>query len=412
MADDLKALRKRLDQLDAELIDLVAQRQATVAAIGQLKHRQGRHLRDFEREREVLDLAHQRGQEKGLPAGLSHGLMSLLIEHSLGSQERGSLARSAVGEGRRALVIGGLGRMGRWFADFLSIQSYQVIIVDTAASAEHKSTPYTLEPDWRPWVAEVDMIVVATPMAATATILNELANYDTEAIIFDVGSLKSPLLPGLVRLAEQKKSVVSVHPMFGPDCNMLSGKHVVLVDLGHQAALQQVSMLFEKTMANVVVLAPEIHDRLMAYVLSLSHLFNIAFATVLANSGEEALRLRHISSTSFEAQLGVARRIANENPEVYYEIQSLNPHAAMIRKELKRTLNQIDAIIEKNDLHSFSQLMTTNQSYLERVNRAPSVGDEAKPSLCLFFDLCLLSYLAVELGLSNLVFKMSQLNFR
>lgn len=377
MAEDLASLRRRLDQLDEEILALVAQRQATVASIGQLKHQQGRHLRDFEREREVLELARQRGEQLTLPASLSQGLMRLLIEHSLSSQERGSLHRSVTGAGHHALVIGGLGRMGRWFADFLSIQSYQVTIVDPKADAvDEDQIPYQLEKDWQGLAQSVDLIVVAAPMAASAEILTALAEVDTEAIIFDVGSLKAPLLPALKALAARGAAVVSVHPMFGPDCSMLSGKHVVLIDLGHQGALSYVSQLFDNTMAEVVCLSASEHDRLMAYVLSFSHLVNIVFATVLRQSGEEALRLRHISSTSFEEQMKVARRIASENPQVYYEIQALNPQADAIRTDLITVLEQVHQMIMQRDVAGFCRLMQDNQDYLSRVSSAPSVGDE------------------------------------
>ena len=68
------------------------------------------------------------------------------------------------------------------------------------------------------------------------------------------------------------------------------------------------------------------HDRLIAYVLGLSHALNIAFFTALAESGEAAPRLARMSSTTFDAQLDVATRVAGENPDLYYEIQSLNDY--------------------------------------------------------------------------------------
>ncbi len=43
-------------------------------------------------------------------------------------------------------------------------------------------------------------------------------------------------------------------------------------------------------MAERVVMTLDEHDRLIAYVLGLSHALNIAFFTALAESGEEAPR--------------------------------------------------------------------------------------------------------------------------
>ncbi len=66
------------------------------------------------------------------------------------------------------------------------------------------------------------------------------------------------------------------------------------------------------------------HDRLIAYVLGLSHALNIAFFTALAESGEAAPKLAQMSSTTFDAQLLVSKAVAQDNPRMYFEIQNLN----------------------------------------------------------------------------------------
>ena len=71
--------------------------------------------------------------------------------------------------------------------------------------------------------------------------------------------------------------------MFGPDTQLLSGRHVIFIDLGDQAALQEAQALFAPTMAERVVMGLDEHDRLIAYVLGLSHALNIAFFTALAD---------------------------------------------------------------------------------------------------------------------------------
>ena len=94
--------------------------------------------------------------------------------------------------------------------------------------------------------------------------------------------------------------------MFGPDTELLSGRHVIFVDLGVPEATAAARALFEPTMATLVEMDLESHDRLIAYVLGLSHALNIAFFTALAESGEAAPQLATLSSTTFDAQLGVA----------------------------------------------------------------------------------------------------------
>src|SRR4029077_20933800 len=186
-----------------------------------------------------------------------------------------------------------------------------------------------------------DYIVIATPLGVTDAILKDLALRRPPGVIFDVGSLKSPLRSGLLALKTHGCRVTSLHPMFGPDTELLSGRHVVFVDLGHAEALAAARELFAPTMVEQVVMSLDDHDRLIAYVLGLSHALNIAFFTALAESGEAAPKLARMSSTTFDSQLDVAARVAQESPDLYYEIQSLNDYGAESLEALSQAVEQI-----------------------------------------------------------------------
>ena len=116
---DLDKLRERLTEVDRQIIDLIAERQSVVDEIGVVKRADGRPTRDFAREKQVLDGARDRAVELGIPSGLAESLMTLLIRSSLANQERARVHAEGRGRGQNALVIGGGGKMGRWFADFL-----------------------------------------------------------------------------------------------------------------------------------------------------------------------------------------------------------------------------------------------------------------------------------------------------
>src|SRR5690606_2828127 len=121
---------------------------------------------------------------------------------------------------------------------------------------------------------------------------------------------KTPLREGLMRCARAGLMVASIHPMFGPDTRLLSGRHVVFVDVGVPEATRRARALFAATMAEPIEMSLEEHDRVMAYVLGLSHALNLAFFTALAESGELVPRLQELSSTTFDAQLKVASLVA------------------------------------------------------------------------------------------------------
>ncbi len=110
-------------------------------------------------------------------------------------------------------------------------------------------------------------------------------------------------------------------------------------------------------MAEQVVMSLDDHDRLIAYVLGLSHALNIAFFTALAESGEAAPRLAQLSSTTFDAQLDVASRVAEESPDLYFEIQALNDYGAESLEALSKAVERIRAAVLSKDHTTFTALM-------------------------------------------------------
>ena len=212
-----------------------------------------------------------------------------------------------------------------------------------------------------------DLIAVAAPLRISARILEALAEVRPRGVVFDIGSLKSPLRTALYALRSAGVRVTSIHPMFGPDTELLSGRHVIFIDLGVPEATERVRELFASTMATQVDMDLDSHDRLVAYILGLSHALNIAFFTALAESGEEAARLAQLSSTTFDAQIEVARRVASENPHLYFEIQALNDFGLSALQALRDAVERLHTIVAGRDEEAFAALMQQGERYLRTV---------------------------------------------
>jgi chorismate mutase/prephenate dehydrogenase len=304
--------------------------------------------------------ARETGKEFGVSPHVAETILRLLIRSSLTTQEQASVAAQGTGSGRTALVIGGAGKMGRWFAEFMASQGFTVQIADPSGAPPG----FAHIADWKASPLDQDFIVIATPLGATDRILRELAMRRPKGVIFDVGSLKSPLRAGLNALKSHGCRVTSLHPMFGPDTELLSGRHI-FVEAGSAEATQAARDLFGSTMVEQVVMSLDDHDRLIAYVLGLSHALNIAFFTALAESGEAAPRLAKLSSTTFDSQLDVATNVAQESPELYFEIQSLNDYGAESLEALAQAVERLRSAVISQDFSAFEALMRRGREYLE-----------------------------------------------
>jgi chorismate mutase/prephenate dehydrogenase len=347
---NLDQLRQRLTQVDRELIKLAKERQDIVGQIGAHKIAHSVPTRDYERERDVLEGARDLAESIELDPDLAEAIMQLLIRSSLTQQERTRVAADTGGVGKRVLVIGGCGKMGAWFVRFLTSQGFAVQIADPNVGDE---TPDVVK-DWR--ALELDH----------AEVLNDLAERKPAGVVLDIGSLKTPLRSALMRLREAGCRVTSIHPMFGPDTRLLSGRHVIFCDLGDAAATEEARRLFSATMAERIEMSLDEHDRLIAYVLGLSHALNLVFFTALSASGELVPRLQTMSSTTFDAQLKVASLVARENPHLYFEIQALNDYGYTSLEALRSAAERLQALVARGDERGFVDLMEAGRAYIEK----------------------------------------------
>jgi chorismate mutase/prephenate dehydrogenase len=359
LENNLDELRKQLSAVDREIVDLIAERQRIVGTIGRNKHQTGKGTRDYAREKDVLEIGRARAEQVGIDPGLAEDVLRMLIRSSLASQERDRVIAEGRGDGQRVLVIGGAGKMGGWFADFFSSQGFETTIADR--SIDDKPGQFR---HWTDAGVDFDVIVVATPLAVSGRILAQLAVLRPRGLVFDIGSLKSPLIDGIGELRDAGCRVTSLHPMFGPETRLLSGHHLIFCDAGVPEATETARSLFSSTMVEQIDMGLDDHDRLIAYVLGLSHALNIAFFTALAESGEAAPRLAKMSSTTFDAQLLVSAAVARDNPHLYFEIQNLNKFGVGPLDALCDAANRIRETVVNNDESAFVELMEKGRQYM------------------------------------------------
>jgi len=249
--------------------------------------------------------------------------------------------------------------MGSWMARFLSSQGHDVSVLDpspqptTFADAESLSE-----------ASEVDLVVVAVPMTECGSLLAELAEIDTDAVVAEMCSLKGHLVPAIDQARLRGLRVVSFHPLFGPEERMLSGRTIVFCPDAPPQDLELVRGLFEATSARMIELSIEEHDRRMGLVLGLTHLNNLVFARSLMQSGLSAEEMAGSAGVTFRKQLETTREVSAENPDLYFQIQSLNDLTGQTGRWLHQAVDEWMATIESKESDAFHQLMTDCRDYL------------------------------------------------
>ena len=202
-------------------------------------------------------------------------------------------------------------------------------------------------------VRDSDLVVVCTPVRSavrvTEAILPEMA---PEALLTDVGSVKAPYVRAIEAMDLGDVKFLASHPVAGGEKTGVEASFSSLFD-AHQAILtpterthpesiERLRMLWEGVGANVEILDPETHDRVMADISHLPHFVVYAMMNTVLQG--EALRYAASGFRDFS-------RIASSGAEIWREICEDNQEALLdaldrFEKELtefRRLLGEADS---------------------------------------------------------------------
>jgi len=359
MAEEtVQQVRARIREIDERILELVCSRVREAEKIGWIKRSRHVPVRDFTVEAEVIRRAEEYCNRNGVDSHIGHEIAKTLIAASLSVQTSISLPLYE-GSAKKILIIGGNGKMGRWYAHYFNTQGHEVLINDIVV----RDTPYRNVQRLEDALEYADVILLSTPISATPSLLERITALEPRGLIVDGCSLKSPLLDAIRQGVRRGLKIASIHPLFGPDTRMLADRNLVICDCGNSAAVEEARSLFSDTSLSITVTQLEKHDEFMVYVLNMAHALNIIFFHILSNSGIKPGRLKHFASTTFTRQMATSMEVASENPLLYYEIQHLNSHRETVFASLEEAVQEVKRASESEDTALFERIMHSGREY-------------------------------------------------
>lgn len=357
MDAEITRLREEIADLDRALLELLERRFRKAAAVGRLKAERGQPVEVREVEQRVLGRARDSAQLCGASPGVMEAIFEAIIRGSVEVQHRVGVELRARGS-QRVLLLGAAGAMGGWLRRFLSSLGHRIEGVDVAWSdLPHGEGRYASLAEV-PRIDDYDALLVSVPLTTTGDVITELADLKLTLPVFEIASIKSHLADSLATLRRAGTPVISIHPMFGPSKGIYDTLTIVHAAADDEAAERAAILnLLAHPYLDLVSMPFVRHDRIMGWLLGLSHLTGMLFATALSHSGHDHLELERVASTSFSRQAGTSRSVLEGNTGLYYAIQRLNPYRGEVYAALTTALGGLTGAVEREDSETFAEML-------------------------------------------------------
>jgi len=346
-APGLRPLREQIDELDRQVLALLARRMEVVREVAAVKKSEGVPIRDFARERLILDDRRARAARLGLPEAPIESIYRQIMLASRDYQAALGAAAPVAQAPRRVAIIGGEGQMGQLLARAFRELGHAVAIadVDTALSPEDAAR-------------QAEVVVIAVPIALTTQVIERVGPcVPKDGLLLDVTSIKQAPMEAMLRATQASQaSVVGTHPMFGPGVHSLQGQRVVVCPGRGEVWLEWLERQLEARGFVIARATAEEHDRGMALVQVLTHFQTQVLGWALSRVGLPLSESLRFTSPAYLMELYVAARHFAQDPLLYGPIEMLNPATPTVTAAFQKAAAELAQILERGDQARFNAM--------------------------------------------------------
>ncbi len=340
MPNPLDAHRRRIDAIDAKLLQLLQERNALAAEVLTTKIDAGLPVFVPEREQAKVAAFRRAAGELGLDAGWAEDFLRMIMSSSRDRQSHADFPQCPGGS-RTILLVGGAGQLGRCYGRAFTASGHTVRTLETG--------------DWEQvdqLAADADAVIVTVPIRVTEQVIARLGPHLTpDTVLADFTSLKAG--PTAAMLAAHAGPVLCLHPMHGPDVANLSKQLITACPARRPAASAWLRDQFRLWGLRVVELVPAEHDRIMDQVQGLRHFVALLHGSFLRETNLAPADILALSSPIYRAELMMTGRIFAQNAELYADIVFASTERRRLLERFLTHHQQLAELVRKDDKAGF-----------------------------------------------------------
>ncbi len=330
----LAPLREQIDQLDTQLVELLAARAKVTAQVGRVKQQHALPLYVPERELALIKARRDQAKVAGVSEELIEDVLRRVMRESYQTQEAGFVCCRP--QGGKVVVVGGGGALGRRFVSLFERSGYQVTVIETH--------------DWHQApeiIAGACLVLMAVPINVTEQLVAQLPPLPVDCLLADITSVKQG--PMRAMLAHHSGPVLGLHPMFGPDISNIV-KQVVVVCHGRGSEhYQWLLKQFRVWGAVLTEKSAQQHDELMQLIQAMRHFSSLVYGVHLAEEHADLQQLLELSSPIYRLELAMVGRLFAQNAELYADIMLSSSAVTGLLQRYQHRFNQLSHLLAARD---------------------------------------------------------------
>lgn len=357
---DLDQLRREIDAIDQQLVELLARRNRVTARVGEHKRDRGLSLYVPERESALIEARRRQALDAGADPDMVEDVLRRVMRGSYTSQETSLPATRPVRE--PVVVLGGGGAMGRLMAGFFTRAGYPVRVVDVDNLDQLPAA-----------VADAGLVLVSVPIDRTTQAIAALPPLPAHCVLCDITSVKQEPLEAM--LAAHPGPVVGLHPMFGPDVGGLVKQVIVVCPGRDRPGFDWLLRQLEAWGALLREESPAAHDQAMAMIQAMRHFTTMAYGLFLGRQQADLEQLLRLSSPIYRLELAMVGRLFAQSPELYADIILQAERLPGLLADYRQALDDLMVLARDQDRDGLVALFRDTRSYFGEL--APILLEES-----------------------------------
>lgn len=332
-------LRKSIDNLDEEILNLLSKRKDLVREVARLKENLDLPIFDKKREEEILKNISNKAKLLGLDINSVSNVFGAIFHGSRSEQQR---QMSKVECSVKKIGLIGFGRFGKLIVKHLS-NDFEFLVYDKSASKNEIKNDNAVQSTLKEACGQ-DIVILAVPISELKSVLNNIKNLLKKgALVMDVCSVKEYPVKLMKEILPKSVQILGTHSMFGPDTayDSLEGRKIALCKARIQNDLYlQIKRFLESKQLAVIEATPQQHDMEMAKSLVLTHFIGRALMDMKISAIE-------MDTRSYKDLIRILDTVKNDTWQLFEDMNKFNKYSKEIRTGFIKSINRVEKRLRK-----------------------------------------------------------------